>query len=126
MYEDELKSCKKGDEILSYMGQDPLEELPEYSKYFVDERVKKGVISRSICKETESVMKYVKNNAAQLRITKILSTENFPIDNEIDIYKNKVAIASYGKEMFGMIIESEEIAKAQKAIFELAWRGADK
>jgi len=31
----------------------------------------------------------------------------------------------FGKEMFGMIIESEEIAKSQKAIFELAWRGAE-
>ena len=30
-----------------------------------------------------------------------------------------MAIASYGKEMFGMIIESEEITRAQKAIFEL-------
>jgi hypothetical protein len=27
--------------------------------------------------------------------------------------------------MFAMIIESEEIARAQRAIFELAWRGAE-
>jgi HTH-type transcriptional regulator, sugar sensing transcriptional regulator len=125
MYEDELKSCKKGDEILSYMGQDPLEELPEYSKYFVEERVKKGVISRSICKKTASIMEYVKNNTSQLRVSRVLTAENFPIDNEIDIYKNKIAITSYGKEMFGMIIESEELFKAQKAIFDLAWLGAE-
>jgi sugar-specific transcriptional regulator TrmB len=125
MYEDELKSCKKGDEILSYIGQDSLEELPEYSKYFVDERVRKGIISRSICKRGEKVMEYVENNPQQLRVTKVLSAENFPIDNEIGIYKNKIAIASYGKEMFGMIIESEELYKAQKAIFDLAWLGAE-
>jgi hypothetical protein len=29
-----------------------------------------------------------------------------------------------GKEMFAMIIESQEIARAQRAIFELAWKGA--
>jgi sugar-specific transcriptional regulator TrmB len=126
MYEDELKSCKKGDEILSYIGQDPLEELPEYSKYFVEERVKKGIISRSICKKTTSVMEYTKNNSEQLRVTATLSSENFPVDNEIDIYKNKIAIASYGKEMFGMIIESVGIYKTQKAIFNLAWLGAER
>jgi hypothetical protein len=42
---------------------------------------------------------------------------------EIDIYDNKVMIASW-REKLGIIIESHEIADAMKKIFELAWIGA--
>lgn len=39
---------------------------------------------------------------------------------EINIYDNKVMIASW-REKLGIIIESEEIADAMKKIYELAW-----
>jgi hypothetical protein len=42
---------------------------------------------------------------------------------EIDMYDNKIMIASW-KEKLGVIIESEEISDAMKKIFELAWIGA--
>ena len=50
---------------------------------------------------------------------------NFHCSSKTNIYKNKIAIANYEKDIFGMIIESEEIARSQKAVFELAWRGAE-
>jgi len=49
----------------------------------------------------------------------------FNIDIEIDIFDNKVIIASW-KENLAIIIESQKIADAQKKIFELAWEGAGK
>ncbi|MCX6743308.1 MAG: hypothetical protein NT116_03655 [Candidatus Parcubacteria bacterium] len=73
-------------------------------------------------------MKYwviMAKNQEQLRTVRLLDHKDFPVNNETNIYANKIAIASYGKEMFAMIIESEEIARAQKAIFELAWKGAE-
>ena len=42
---------------------------------------------------------------------------------EINIYDNKVMIASW-KEKLGVIIESAEIADAMKKIYELAWAEA--
>jgi hypothetical protein len=42
---------------------------------------------------------------------------------EINIYDNKVMIASW-REKLGIIIESEEIADAMKKIYELAWSEA--
>ena len=42
---------------------------------------------------------------------------------EINIYDNKVMIASW-KEKLGVIIESVEIADAMKKIYELAWAEA--
>mgnify|MGYP001377386454 CR=1 FL=1 len=49
------------------------------------------------------------------------ATINFTPD--IEIYDNKVMIASW-KEKLGIIIESQEISDAMKKIFELAWLGA--
>jgi len=44
--------------------------------------------------------------------------------SEVNIFDNKVAIVSLlPANMFGVILESKEIADTQRAIFELAWRG---
>ena len=124
MYDDSLKSLKKGDEILGYVGEGVLQHLPKYADDYVAERVSKGIRFRGIYKKEKGIMEYMAKNQEQLRTVRLLDPKNFPVNNETDIYANKIAIASYGKEMFGMIIESEEIARAQRAIFELAWKGA--
>lgn len=125
MYEDSLRSCKKGDEILGYVGHDVARYLPEYADDYVRRRVEKSIRFRGIYKKDSKILPFMEKNTEQLRQAKILDEKYFPVDNETNIYKNKIAIASYGTEMFGMIIESEEIARSQKAIFELAWRGAE-
>lgn len=124
MYEDSLKSLRKGDEILAYVGEDVLNYLPAHADAYVRRRVEKGIRLRGIYKKNENIGKYMQKNKEQLREARILDEKDFPLKNETNIYANKVAIASYGTEMFGMIIESAEIARSQKAIFELAWKGA--
>ncbi len=125
MYEDSLRSLKKGDEILAYVGEGVIDNLLDYADDYVKRRVEKGIVLRGIYKALPGIMDYMKNNQQQLRVVRILNEKDFPVSNETNIYKNKVAIASYGQEMFGMIIESAEIAKSQKAVFELAWRGGE-
>lgn len=125
MYEDSLRSCKKGDEILAYVGEDILRHLPSYAEDYIARRVEKGIVLRGIYKNNPELAKYTEKSREQLRFAKMIGEKDFPVSNETNIYKNKIAIASYGTEMFGMIIESEEISRAQKAIFELAWRGAE-
>lgn len=126
MYEDSLRSLKKGDEILAYVGEDVYKDMPGYIDDYVKRRVEKNIRIRGIYKESILANKFMEKNAEQLREVKLLSPKNFPVSNETDIYKNKIAIASYGREMFGMIIESEEIARSQKAIFELLWKNLAK
>lgn len=47
------------------------------------------------------------------------------IDNETNIYDDKVAIVSLREgDYFGLILESPQIAKTQKSIFDLAWKSA--
>jgi len=124
MYEDSLKSLKKGDEILGYVAEGITQHLPEYTDDYVKRRIEKGIVFRGIYKAAAEIVPYMQKNKEQLRIGRVLSEKDFPIDVEINIYANKVAVATYGTEMFGMLIESIEYSKAQKVIFELAWRGA--
>ena len=126
MYEDSLKNLKKGDEILAYVGENVLDYLPEYTQQYVNQRTEKRIRLRGIYKKSPKILEYIPKNNQQLREARILDEKYFPVSNETNIYKNKIAIASYGNEMFGMIIESNEIARSQKAIFELAWLGAEK
>lgn len=125
MYEDSLRSLNKGDTILAYVGEGILVHLPEYTEDYVQRRVAKGVRIKGIHKYDKTMDVHIQNNEKELREVVMLDKKDFPFDNEINIYKNKVTVASYGQEMFGMLIESAEFAKAQRAIFELAWRGAE-
>ena len=123
MYEDSLRSCRKGDEILAYVGEDVLKHLPRHAEDYVRRRVEKGILLRGIYEK--ELLAYTEKSQQQLRTARVLDKKDFPVSNETNIYKNKIAIASYGREMFGMIVESAEIARSQKAIFELAWKGAE-
>jgi len=126
MYDDSLSSLKKGEEILLYCGQDVLKYLPKYVSQYIDKRVKMGIRVRGIYKNSKELLAYMKDNKKQLRDVRVANENLFSLNNEINIYKNKLAITSYDKDFFGILIESEDIYKAQKAIFELAWLGADK
>jgi sugar-specific transcriptional regulator TrmB len=50
----------------------------------------------------------------------------FPFSAEINIYCNKLAIATYKGKIIGVIIESKEIASTMKRIFDLSWIGTKK
>jgi HTH-type transcriptional regulator, sugar sensing transcriptional regulator len=125
IYEDTLRTLKKGDIIYFFMGEGMIDYLPKYAREYVDRRVEKGIVSKGIFRRRSELQEYLENNEKELRITKVLDEKKFPFSHEINIYKNKVAIATYGNEMFGMLIESKEFYLAMKAIFDLAWIGAD-
>ena len=59
----------------------------------------------------------------ELRTSALVPKTIFDIRPEIQMYDNKVNIVSW-KEKLGIIIESQEIADAMKAIFELSFRAA--
>lgn len=43
MYEDSLRSLKKGDEILAYVGEDTLAHIPEYAADYIRRRAERGI-----------------------------------------------------------------------------------
>lgn len=104
----------------------------EMDQWYIDERVKRGITMRFIAPDNPATMQFVKKDKKHKRVTRVVPNELFPFEADINIYGNeqsssphKVAIASLNeKEIVGMIIESESIAKTMKMIFELAWKGA--
>ena len=115
---------KSGDEILAYVANDTVKYLEEYALDYVKRRVEKNINLRGIYQDTPELKKYLGSDTAQLRLFKLADSKFFTLKNEINIYADKMIILTYSPEPFGVLIESKEIADTQRAIFEMAWRGA--
>lgn len=50
----------------------------------------------------------------------------FPVPAGMTIYRDRIAIGSYTGKLFGVIIESQQMANMMRAMFELAWDSASK
>jgi sugar-specific transcriptional regulator TrmB len=99
----------------------------DYDTEYVAERVKKGIFLKGIAPDDEAGRKVQGEDKINLREIRLVSVKDFPLSNEIKIYDNKVAIVSFPEdesEIFGVIIESKEVADTQRQIFEMAWRYA--
>lgn len=121
VYEDTLTSSEP---IRAYASvHDMHAALPKYFPEYYQRRAKKGISIRAILPATPEAIERQKNDTAELRESMLVSTPQFDFSPEINLYDDKVAIMSLAEE-FGVIIESKEIAEAQKVVFELAWLGA--
>ena len=83
-------------------------------------RAGKGIAIRAIIPDTEAGLERKSFDKEEMRETALVPKNAFLFSPEINIYDNKVMIASW-REKLGIIIESNEIADAMKKIFELAW-----
>ncbi len=121
IYEDSLTSKT---EIVSWQDIDNLENFS--SKYFNEyyrRRAEKGIFIKAIVSDTKSARGYKKEDEKLHREMRIVSKEMMTIKPECYVYDNKVAFMSL-REKFGVIIESQDIADAQRKLYELAWQKA--
>lgn len=123
MFEETL-DLPRGSETLAYSSfQTDNKYIEEYIRDYIPRRVKRGISQRCIIEYSEESKELIKRDKAELRASIMVNKEKFPFSNQINIFGNKMFIASY-RDMMGVIIESAEVVKTQKAIFELAWAGA--
>lgn len=121
VYEDTLTSSET---IRAYASvEDVHATLPNYFPEYYKRRAKKNISIRAIFPRTKEAIELQKNDQDEKRETVFVSPDTYNFSPEINIYDNKVMIASW-REKLGIIIESEEIAGAMKKIYELAWIGA--
>ena len=121
VYEDTLTS--RG-EILAYASVEDIQPtLPHYFPEYYKRRAKKGIKIRAIFPESQDARDRSKLDKEEIRESLIIPSEKFGFHPEINIYNNKVMIASW-REKLGIIIESAEIADAMKKIYELSWAEA--
>lgn len=131
IYDDILDYGKSFHLIVAYYHQDPvyIEKIIPVINDFIKKRVKKEMMvvsmtprSGSLAKDKERESKDKETLIARTWVEK--SEYSSPV--EIDIYGNKVAILSFGKELIGTVVESPQIADAMRDLFVLAKKGAGK
>ena len=121
VYEDTLTSTEP---IRAYANFEHMNAgLPGYFPEYFKRRAKKGIWIRGLGPKTEQNLELAKRNFEEKRETALVPKEKYDFIPEINIYDNKVMIASW-REQLGIIIESTEIATAMKVIYELAWAEA--
>ena len=121
VYEDTLTSREQ---IRAFATYDDMQmALPGYFPKYFYRRAEKGIPIRAIFPYTKAGVDLSGYDEEQKRETAMVPSDKYYFSPEINIYDDKVMIASW-KEKLGIIIESHEIADAMKKIFELSWAEA--
>lgn len=74
-----------------------------------------------IAKDGEWGRKIVAKDKEHLRETRLV--KDIELDTEINIYGNKVMMLSFRRPYAAVIIEDSAIARSQKSIWEMVWKG---
>ena len=120
-YEDTLSSLEP---IRAYASVDDVHAaLPGYFPLYYKRRAEKGIPIRAIFTDNAEGRDLARHDTAELRDSVFIPSDRYGFHPEINIYDNKIMIASW-REKLGIIIESAEIADAMKKIYELAWAEA--
>lgn len=123
VYEDGLKAQESIRAFVSFEQRHVV--LPNYFPAFYQKRAKHGVSMKAICPDTPLGKLVKKEDKDYLRKTRLANHKKYDWEPTIKAYDNKVTIASC-RDQAGIIIESQPIADAFKAIFDLAWMGIKK
>ena len=121
VYEDTLTSHET---ILAYANVNEMHTaMPDYFPKYYQRRTKKGIHIRAIMPTNKESVNRATKDKEEARESALVPEDKVYFSPEINIYDNKIMIASW-KEKLGIIIESKEIADAMKTIYKLAWAEA--
>jgi sugar-specific transcriptional regulator TrmB len=130
VYEDTLSAQS---ELLNFANSAVVRRhWPRYDDEYVARRVERDIYLRGIAPDDAAGQRVHGEDRKRLREIRLVPAKDFDFTNEINIYDHKVAICSFDsglrgdRDVFGVIIESKEVAETQKQIFEMAWRYAGK
>lgn len=90
--------------------------------YYISERVKRKIRENIIVNADNK--DYINKNEQELRETRGISSKDFKIGIELNIYGGKVAFIHFGEkegELFAIVIENQFIYDTLKTMFTLAW-----
>lgn len=95
-----------------------------FPKYY-ERRAAKKIPIRGLLMDTPVDRALHKIDKTHLRESRILPKSKLDFTPEVNFFDDKIMIADW-KEKLGIIIESREITKLFKQVFELAWEAAEK
>lgn len=94
------------------------------ANYYAPERTKRKIWADVIINQGKSSEKYAKRNEAEYRETRGVSTDDFVVGIELNIYGGKVAFIHFGEkkeDLFAIVIENQLVYSTLKTMFKLAW-----
>lgn len=120
VYRDTLKYPDQ--EMLAWVSQDAFHILDkEFISYYIPKRIEKKIWVRVIAPDTPEIKDYKSREVSELRKTKLINNQKYPIEVEIDLYgANKIGVMAF-KEKIGLIVESQKMFNTLKSIFEMYW-----
>lgn len=87
---------------------------------FVQQRIARKIPIKVILKNTPKAAERKQLGVKELRQVKILPA-NFDYQSMMYLWKNKIAMLSFGNDLSALVIESKEISQMQKAMFYSLW-----
>lgn len=117
-YEDTLNSKEI---ILAYANVQTMHEaLPNFFPEYYKRRAQKKIFIRGIFPRNKLSIKRAKHNQEEMRDVRYLPQDSMTFSPEVNIYNNKILVASW-KEKMAIIIESKELADLMKLVYGLLW-----
>jgi HTH-type transcriptional regulator, sugar sensing transcriptional regulator len=106
-----IESFEDGGEMYNF--------FPEYVPDFINKRVKKGIVSKTI---SPTGNKINQNKKTELREIKEIPKEAFPFSCDIKICKDVVSIFSFEKDVpVGIMVKHQDIADNFRILFNYIW-----
>lgn len=113
---------EEAEELTSFGSINDIQEaVPDYFSRFSAERLAKGIPLRVILKDSPLARERQKLGPGQLRQVRILP-EKYDCSSVTYIWNEKVAMLSLKEGKVAFVIESAELAKIQRAMFEALWQ----
>lgn len=90
---------------------------------YAKKRIDAGIHVKAIVASGTKTSQYTRLDEKELRETKVIPSGKFPLEHEINIYGNKLAIINHNKnqEILGIIIDNPIIANTFRSWFNLTW-----
>lgn len=129
-YTELIRDLKAGDIIYNYVSP-ATEEFPgfrEGMRKFIKKRIAEAIEIKMICTYCDDAIRLKLMDKESLRETRLsFKKAPFSFFSEIAIVKDKVLSTSYSANgLFSNIIYDKNIAQMQLAIFDLAWKQAER
>lgn len=121
-YEDTLTSTEP---IRAYANVEEMHKgLPNFFPDYYIRRTEAGISIRAILPNNAISIERSRHDKEEARETKIIDQKKHWFSPELNIYDDKVLIASWQEKM-AIIIQSKEIADLHKVMYDLLWNNLD-
>lgn len=120
-----MDTISEGKTIYAFLQNSDID--PEFRIWlrenYAKKRVELKINAKVILASGDYSKEYVKSSKELNRDTKVISSDKYPFQVEVNIYGNKLAFMNFHSKAnpIGVIIENEYIAKTMLAFFNLTW-----